>query len=82
MVSKPGWVMHRFAIEYNRKLGGKRVRGSTLDRIPGVGDKRRTELLRHFGSVENIRHAEENELARIVPRNTAKEIYDFFHKEG
>ena len=74
--------VHRFAIEYNRKLGGKRVRGSTLDRIPGVGDKRRTELLRHFGSVENIRHAEENELARIVPRNTAKEIYDFFHKEG
>ena len=74
--------VHRFAIEYNRKLGGKRVRGSTLDRIPGVGDKRRTELLKHFGSVENIRHAEENELARIVPRNTAKEIYDFFHKEG
>mgnify|MGYP003050225964 CR=1 FL=1 len=74
--------VHRFAIEYNRKRGGKRVRGSTLDRIPGVGDKRRTELLRHFGSVENIRHAEENELARIVPRNTAKEIYDFFHKEG
>ena len=72
--------VHRFAIEYNRKLGGKRVRGSTLDRIPGVGDKRRTELLRHFGSIENIRQASEQELARILPRNTAQSVYEFFHE--
>ena len=55
--------VHRFAIEYNRKLGGKKVRGSTLDKIPGVGDKRRTDLLKHFGSIENIRQASEQELA-------------------
>ena len=72
--------VHRFAIEYNRKLGGKRVRGSTLDRIPGVGDKRRTELLKHFGSIENIRQASEQELARILPRNTAQSVYEFFHE--
>ena len=73
--------VHRFAIEYNRKLGGRKVRGSTLDKIEGVGDKRRTDLLRHFGSIENIRHASEQELARIVPRNTAQAVYDYFHKE-
>ena len=58
--------MHRFAIEYNRKLGGKKVRGSTLDKIPGVGDKRRADLLKHFGSIENIKRADEQELARVV----------------
>ena len=73
--------MHRFAIEYNRKLGGKKVRGSTLDKISGVGDKRRAELLRHFGSIENIRGASEQELARILPRNTAQAVFDYFHKE-
>ena len=73
--------MHRFAIEYNRKLGGKKVRGSTLDKNEGVGEKRRTDLLKHFGSIENIRHASEQELARIVPRNTAQAVYDYFHKE-
>ncbi len=73
--------VHRFAIEYNRKLGGKKVRGSTLDNIPGVGEKRRAELLRHFGSIESIRRAEEGELARILPQNTARAVYEYFHKE-
>ena len=73
--------VHRFAIEYNRKLGGKKVRGSTLDKIEGIGDKRRAELLRHFGSIENIRQASEQELTRVLPRNAAQAVYDFFHKE-
>ena len=73
--------VHRFAIEYNRKLGGKKVRGSTLDKIPGVGDKRRADLLRHFGSIDNIKQASEQELARVVPRNAAQAVYDYFHKE-
>ena len=57
------------------------MRGSTLDKIEGVGDKRRTDLLKHFGSIENIRQASEQELARVVPRNTAQAVYDYFHKE-
>lgn len=52
-----------------------------MDKIPGVGDKRRAELLRHFGSIENIRGASEQELARILPRNAAQAVFDFFHKE-
>jgi len=71
--------VHRFAIEYNRKLGGKKVRGSTLDKIPGVGEKRRGELLRRFGSIENIKQASELELSRVLPANTAKAVFDFFH---
>ena len=64
------------------KLGGKKVRGSTLDKIPGVGDKRRTDLLKHFGSIENIKQASEQELARILPRNAAQSVYEFFHQDS
>ena len=72
---------HRFAITYNRTLGAKRMRGSTLDKIAGVGDKRRNELLKHFGTIDAIKHASLNELQRIVPANTARAVYDFFHAE-
>ena len=47
--------VHRFAITYNRALGAKKVRGSSLDQIEGVGEKRRNDLLKHFGTIENIR---------------------------
>ncbi|MDY3617533.1 excinuclease ABC subunit UvrC [Agathobaculum sp.] len=73
--------VHRFAITYNRQLGGKKVRGSTLDKIPSVGDKRRSELLRHFGSIDAIKKASESDLTRVVPRNTAHAVYEYFHTE-
>jgi len=71
---------HRFAITYNRTLSGKKLRGSSLDRIDGVGAKRRAELLRHFGSIENIKAADVRELARIVPLSVAQKVYEFYHK--
>ena len=73
--------VHRFAITYNRQLGTKKVRGSSLDKIEGVGEKRRADLLRHFGSIENIRAASLDELARIVPRTTAERIQAFYHPD-
>ena len=72
---------HRFAITYNRTLSGKKLRGSSLDRIDGVGAKRRAELLRHFGSIENIKAAQVSELARIVPAGVAEKVYAFYHSE-
>ena len=72
---------HRFAITYNRTLGAKRMRGSTLDKIEGVGDKRRNELLKHFGTIDAIKRASLDELRRVVPANTARAVYDFFHGE-
>ena len=71
---------HRFAITYNRTLSGKKLRTSSLDQIDGVGGKRRGELLRHFGSIENIKAASVQELARIVPRGIAEKVYEFYHK--
>ncbi len=47
--------VHRFAIEYHRKLRGKRQQGSLLDEIPGIGPTRRNALLEEFKSIDNIR---------------------------
>ena len=69
---------HRFAIEYHRSLRDS-VPGSSLDKIPGVGDKRRTELLRRFGTIKAIRAATEEELRQAVPKNTARAVYEYFH---
>ena len=72
---------HRFAIEFNRAQHGKTVKGSTLDNIPGVGPKRRADLLKHFKSIKNIKAATEAQLAEVVDKKTAKAVYEYFRKE-
>lgn len=57
--------VHRFAISFHRKLRDKRLMESPLEKIPGIGKKRRLELLRHFGSIDNIRKATVDEIAKI-----------------
>jgi len=59
--------VHRFAIMYHRKLRDRRLTESRLEKIPGVGPKRRLELLRAFGSLDAIRSASPEEVARKVP---------------
>ena len=73
---------HRFAIEFHRQQQSQRVKGSVLDKISGVGDKRRAELLKHFKSVKNIKVASLAQLQEAVPKNTAKAVYDYFRAEG
>ena len=73
---------HRFAIEFHRQQQNQRVRGSVLDQIPGVGEKRRAELLKAFKSIKNIKSATLAELEDAVPKNTARAVYDFFHQKG
>jgi excinuclease ABC subunit C len=57
--------VHRFVITFHRKLRDKRLTESLLEKVPGIGKKRRLELLRHFGSIENIRKASPDEIAVI-----------------
>lgn len=70
---------HRFAIEYNRNLRQKQSRKSLLDDIPGIGDKRRNLLLRHFGSLKKLRQASLEQIMATpgIPESTAKSIYSF-----
>ena len=69
---------HRFAIEFQRLQQSRSVKGSVLDQIPGVGEKRRNDLLRHFKSVKKIREASLAELEEAVPKSTARAVYQFF----
>lgn len=70
---------HRFAIEYQRSLRNESF-GSELNSIPGVGNVRKNELLRHFKTLKAIKTASKDELSAVVPRNTAKAIFDYYHK--
>ena len=72
---------HRFAINYHRKLRSKRMKGSTLDKIPGIGDKRRAELLKRFKSVSAVREAGLQELQGVLPKDAAMAVYQYFHQE-
>ena len=72
---------HRFAITYHRKLRRKRVKGSVLEQIPGIGDKRRTELLKQFRTVSAVRGASLQELREVLPKDAAMSVYQFFHTE-
>lgn len=56
---------HRFAITYHRSLHGKRMNESILTEIDGIGKKKSAELLKKFGSVENIRRASDEEIASV-----------------
>lgn len=57
---------HRFAITYHRKLRQKAATRSVLDDVPGIGPKRRRDLLRHFGSVGGVVQATEAQLAEVL----------------
>jgi excinuclease ABC subunit C len=62
---------HRFAISYHRHRRRKEGVRSELDPIPGVGDKRKKALLRHFGGVEALRQASVEEIAAVPGMNPA-----------
>lgn len=72
---------HRFAITYHRKLRGKKISESILDDIRGLGEKRKMELLRYFGSVERIKSAtiEEMSRVRLVGPELASRIHEELH---
>ncbi len=71
---------HRFAIEYHRSLRSKAQVKSALDEIPGVGPARRKALMRHFGSINEIKEASVEKLCEVqeIPEHIGKQIYDFF----
>ena len=66
--------VHRFAITFHREKRSKRQVASALDNIKGVGEKRKTELLRKFKSVKRIREVSVEELAEVVGEAVAKNI--------
>lgn len=72
---------HRFAITYHRDLRSKRLRYSELDGIPGIGPKRKEDLLKTFKSISAIGKASLFELERILPKDVANAVYEHFAKK-
>lgn len=73
---------HRFAVTYHRLLRGRRNLASVLDEIPGVGPKRKKDLLKHFGmSLKKMMNASVEEIAAIDGINTelARKVWEYFH---
>ena len=73
--------VHRFAITYQRTLRQSQAVRSQLDRIPGIGEKRRTALLQTFKSLKRVREATIEELEAAVPHTAAQAVYDYFHSK-
>ncbi|GIN38696.1 excinuclease ABC subunit UvrC [Heyndrickxia oleronia] len=64
--------VHRFAISFHRQLRGKNAFQSILDEITGIGPKRKKQLLRHFGSMKNMKEASVDDFIKLgIPKNVA-----------
>ena len=71
--------MHRFAITYHRQIKNKGTLASVLEMVPGIGTKRRQELLKKFTSLKKIKEASIKELSSIIPEDVAKELKEYLN---
>ncbi len=73
---------HRFAVSYHSSLKIKRVSGSTLESIPGIGPSSAKKLLRHFGSLKAVTMASENELSKVLGPKKANIVQEYLSKSS
>ncbi len=76
-LSKIQEEVHRFAITYHRNIKAKGLLVSTLDMIPGIGEVRRKELLKKFGSFKKISEASLEELEEVLTKDVAQNLYEY-----
>ena len=73
--------VHRFAITYHRNIKNKGMLRSILEDVPGIGEKRRKELLKRYSSLSKIKNASAEELSEILPSDVAVSLLEFLNKE-
>lgn len=75
--------IHNYTIAYHRNLRDSKVTKSVLDNIPGIGNKRKQELLKLFGSIENILKADTKELMKVkgITEQIAKDVQCYLKNE-
>lgn len=69
--------VHRYAITYHRTIKNKGMLSSILELVPGIGEKRRKELLKKFSSLKKIKEASIDELKEVLPEDVAKSLYEY-----
>ncbi|MBO6145620.1 MAG: excinuclease ABC subunit UvrC [Bacilli bacterium] len=69
--------VHRFAISYHKDIRSKGSLSSILDEIPGIGEKRRKDLIKEFKSINKIKEASIEELSKVIPEDVAKNIKEY-----
>lgn len=73
--------VHRFAITYHRNIKNKGMLRSVLEDIPGIGKVRREKLLKKYSSINKIKEADINELAKIIPYDVAYKLLESFKED-
>ena len=73
--------VHRFAIDYHKKLRSNHLSKSGLDKIEGIGETRKTKLFQHFKTISAMKAASVEQLQEVVPKNVAQKIYGYFHNK-
>lgn len=73
--------VHRYSIEYHRKLRERSMTESELTKIAGVGKKRASELLARFKSIPAIKAASVSELCDVLPKSAAEAVYSYYREE-
>ena len=69
--------VHNFTISYHRQIRSKGSLSSVLDNIEGIGDKRKTELLKKYHSINKMKEASIDDLDKILPRNVSIKLKEF-----
>jgi excinuclease ABC subunit C len=71
---------HRFGITFHRDKRSKSALNSTIETIPGIGEKTMQALITHFKSVKRLKLATEKEISEVIGVSKAKKISDFYNK--
>ena len=69
--------VHRYAITYHRNIKAKGSLASVLDLVPGIGEVRRKELLKKFGSLKKMKEASQEELEEVLPSDVAGQLFEY-----
>ncbi len=74
--------VHRVAIEFHRKKRSKTQVASELDSIPGIGEKTKSTLIKHYKSLKRARMATLDELENVIGKSRASVLYAYFHPDS
>lgn len=72
--------VHRYAITYHRSIKAKGALSSVLDVVPGIGEVRRKELLKRFGSLKKLKEASIEELSEVVTLEVAQNLFNYLRE--